>query len=73
MSTKLAHRTRLGDAIRRRRRKAGFSQEVLAEKADLNSKYLSEVERGNKTISVDSLARIAAALHCRLDQLFRGM
>jgi len=39
----------------------------------LDSVYLSEVERGNKTISVDSLSRVAAALGCRLDQLFRGM
>lgn len=50
-----------------------MSQELLAERADLNSKYISEVERGRKTISVDALERIASALPCRLEQLFRGI
>ena len=73
MSEVPAHRRRLGEAIRRRRRKAQMSQELLAEKSELNSKYLSEVERGKKTISEDSLARIATGLRCRLEQLFRGI
>jgi transcriptional regulator with XRE-family HTH domain len=37
-------------------------QEKLAEKADLNPKYLSEVERGCANISLDALVRIAKAL-----------
>lgn len=63
------HRKALGKAIRRLRKEAGMTQELLGEKADLNPKYIGEVERTEKTISVDSLARIAAALKVRLRDL----
>jgi len=46
-----------------------MSQEKLAEKADLNPKYLSEVERGCANISLDALVRIAKALGLRLRDL----
>ena len=67
------HRRVLGDALRKHRKKAGLSQELLAERADLSSKYVSEVERGNKTISVDALARIAKAMSVRLRELFKEL
>jgi len=38
-----------------------MTQERLGELADLNPKYIGEVERGMKNISVDALIRIAAA------------
>ena len=63
-------RTRaLGEAIRTFRKKANLTQERLAERADLNYKYLGEVERGEKTISVEALARIAQALNVRMAKL----
>ena len=37
---------RFGGAVRRLREGHGWSQELLAEKADLNRSYLGEVERG---------------------------
>ena len=66
----LQHRKLIGDAIRFRRKKAGFIQEKLAELVDLNPKYLGEVERGEKIISIEALLRIAKAvktpIHCIL-------
>ncbi len=59
----------LGEAIRTFRKKANLTQERLAERADLNYKYLGEVERGEKTISVEALARIAHALNVRMAKL----
>jgi transcriptional regulator with XRE-family HTH domain len=59
----------LGEAIRTFRKKANLTQERLAERADLNYKYLGEVERGEKTISVEALARIAQALNVRIAEL----
>ena len=59
----------LGEAIRAFRKKAHLTQERLAERADLNYKYLGEVERGEKTISVEALARIAQALGVRMTKL----
>ena len=69
----LQHRRRLGEAIRALRKNANLSQEKLAEKASLHPKYLSEVERGGKTISVDSLWRIAKALKTPLQEFFNGL
>jgi transcriptional regulator with XRE-family HTH domain len=63
----------LGENIRLHRKRTSLSQEVLAEKADLHPKYVSEVERGGKTISVDSLGRIAKALRVSVRDLFEGL
>jgi len=52
------------------RRRLKITQEKLGELADLNPKYIGEVERCEKTISVDSLARIAGALKVDLTVFF---
>ena len=39
-----------------------MSQEKLAEKADLNSAYISDVELGEENVLVGTLIRIAKAL-----------
>ena len=65
----LDHRKPLGLAIRNYRKKLKMTQERLGEKADLNPKYIGEVERMEKTISVDALVRIATALKIRLRDL----
>ncbi|HEY1661498.1 MAG TPA: helix-turn-helix transcriptional regulator [Verrucomicrobiae bacterium] len=69
MPTNLKHRKSLGDAIRTNRKRLKLSQEQLAEKADLHPVYISAVERGAKTISVDTLMRIAKVLGVRLRDL----
>ena len=63
------HARVLGEAIRKCRKKAKFSQEQLAERADLNYKYLGEIERGENTISLAALIRIAKALDVPLRKL----
>lgn len=67
------HRRVLGETIRVHRKRAGFSQEKLAEKADLSPKYVGEVERGCVNVSVDSLARIAKALRLRVHDFTRDI
>jgi transcriptional regulator with XRE-family HTH domain len=62
----------LGETIRTLRRKAGLSQERLAEKADLSPVYISRVECGKENISVDAAMRIARAVGVRLQRLFQG-
>ena len=62
----LRQRQALGEAIRSYRKQAKLSQEKLAERAEFHPGYVSAVERGAKTISVDALLRISAALKVRL-------
>lgn len=69
----LRHRKVIGDAIRFRRKKARFTQETLAEKVDLNPKYLGEIERGEKIISIEALLRIAKAVKTPIHEFFRDV
>ena len=66
------HRRILGESIRAFRKEAELSQEKLAERAELSTVFISNVERGKDTISVDALARIAKALGVSLRDLFQG-
>ena len=63
------HRRLLGDAVREKRTKIEFSQEKLAEKAGLSTVFISRVERGKESPSVDSLVKIAKALGVKVRDL----
>jgi XRE family transcriptional regulator, regulator of sulfur utilization len=63
------HRRVLGETIRACRKRAGLTQEKLAEKADLHHNFIGEVERGNMEISLSSLLKISRALGVRVRDL----
>lgn len=69
MSASQQHRRLLGEAVRAKRKKTGLSQEKLAEKAGLSTVFISRVERGKESPSVDSLVKIARALGVRVRDL----
>ena len=69
MSTPPRQRKLIGEAVRIYRKRAGLTQERLAEKADLHPVYVGEVERGEETVSVYALMRIARALGVRVRDL----
>ena len=58
-----------GVAVRHLREAQGWSQELLAEKADLNRSYLGEVERGKVIPSLATAAKLATALEISLSRL----
>lgn len=59
----------LGETVRVKRKKARLSQEQLAEKADLTRNYIGDIERAEKKITLETLAKIAKALKCRVREL----
>lgn len=63
----------LGEEIQRHRIAKGWSQEYLAEKANLHRTYISQLERGIKSPSVRVLYRIATALEVRMSVLLKGV
>jgi transcriptional regulator with XRE-family HTH domain len=65
-----AIRSRVGRAIRRLRLLRKFSQERLAELSGSSGKHLGQIERGQVNVSLDVLARIAAALSIDAADLF---
>jgi transcriptional regulator with XRE-family HTH domain len=54
--------TALGKAIRRHRKLVGWSQEQLAERAELHRNEVSFVERGLRSPRVEVLVRLGEAL-----------
>ena len=59
----------LGQRLRALRKQRALSQERLGERANLSGKFIGEVERGEKSISIDSLYHVAVALDVPLREL----
>jgi transcriptional regulator with XRE-family HTH domain len=60
---------RLGRRIRRIRTELGLSQEKVAEKSGISSKYMSDLERGEANASILVLERVATHLGVALTDL----
>lgn len=59
-----------GNRIRYYRQLRKFSQEQLAEYSDLHPSYIGQLERGEKTPSIDTLYKISKGLNISLSTLF---
>lgn len=62
----------LGMKLREARNKAGFTQEQLAEKADIGVMYLGEIERGVKMPSMKIFIKLIKALDISADYILRN-
>jgi transcriptional regulator with XRE-family HTH domain len=62
-------RKNLGVRLRTMRKTARLSQERLGHRSGLSGKFIGEVERGEKSISIDSLYRVSVALEVPLRDL----
>ena len=56
--------------LRENRRKSGFSQEKLAEKAGISTQYLAMMEIARKFPTSEVLDRIAASMNINVYELF---
>jgi transcriptional regulator with XRE-family HTH domain len=63
-------RKRLGARIKQLRQVRQETQERLAERIDINPKYLSSIERGEENPTLDLLIRVANGLRVELYELF---
>jgi transcriptional regulator with XRE-family HTH domain len=64
-------RVLLGQRVRATRQELELSQVELGRKAGLSGKFIGEVERGDKSVSVDSLYRVATVLRVPLASLLQ--
>ena len=56
-------RKTFAENIKYYRKEQGFSQQTLAEKCDIATNYLSEIERGQKFPSVEIIERLSRELN----------
>lgn len=61
--------SQLGEEIKRLRGEKGWTQEYLAEKANLNTTHLGFIEQGRKEPRLKTLKKIADALNVRVKDL----
>ncbi len=65
--------TVLSNNIRYYRKRLGFTQEQLAEAADLSISYIKQIESGKefKNVSLTTMLKISKVLNVGLDTLFK--
>ncbi len=61
---------KFGKTIRYHRRLVGISQEELAARTELHRTYISEVERGERNISLINIIKISKGLGVNASTLF---
>jgi transcriptional regulator with XRE-family HTH domain len=62
-----------GRRVRQLREEQGLSQEALADRCGVHWTFLGQVERGQRSIRLDNILRIAAGLDVRPGRLLDGL
>ena len=62
-----------GQSVAKHRRAKGLTQEALAEKADLDRTYLSDIERGVRNPGIKNVILMAKALGVSASDLLKGV
>lgn len=63
----------IGKNLKVERERAGWTQEVLADRADVQQSDVSKWENDKVTPDLESALKVAAALECPLDVLVQGL
>ena len=66
-----AHRRAFGDRVSGLRREQGWTQEQLAEHAQLHRSYVAGLESGARNPTLDVIVKLADALQVRPSRLLR--
>jgi len=62
-----------GKSVRALREERGYSQEELAERAGLHRNYVGGIERGERNVALENIAKLAKALAVRTRDLFEPL
>jgi CheY-like chemotaxis protein len=71
--TEEALRENLGGAIRERRKNLGFTLSNMSERTGVSLGYLSQIELGKNSASIETLYRICLALGIKMSELFTAV
>lgn len=61
---------KFGMQVRRLRKDLGLSQEELASQANLDRTFISHIERGTRSITIESIEKVSRALNVDIQELF---
>lgn len=59
-----------GLKIKELRKQKKYTQEQLANLASINKSYISQIENGKTTVSLEIINKLAKALEIEIDKLF---
>lgn len=59
----------LGSRLKQERLKMNLTQEKLAEKVEVSHAYIGQIERGERSLTLDTLVRLANCLGVTVDYL----
>lgn len=62
----------IGKRIREQRELMGYTREELSEKIDVTPKFCSDIELGNKGMSIDTLSKLSKELLVTTDYILFG-
>jgi transcriptional regulator with XRE-family HTH domain len=62
----------VGKRIRELRNEMGISQEALANKAEIDRTYVTDVENGRRNISIENLEKLVVALQIEFKDFFNA-
>jgi transcriptional regulator with XRE-family HTH domain len=71
--TEVALREALGNVIRERRKTLGMTLQQVSNKTDVSLGYLSQIELGKNSASIETLYRISLALNVKMAELFQAI
>lgn len=63
----------VGQRIRNYRTQLGLSQEKLAELSGCHPTYIGQLERGEKSATLESIDKVASSLNISLSKLFENL
>ena len=61
---------KVGQRIKELRTQLGISQEALANKAEIDRTYVTDVENGRRNISIQNIEKLVVALQVSLKEFF---
>lgn len=62
---------KLGQRVREERLKLNLTQEKLAESVDISNSYMGQIERGERSLTLDTLVRLVNRLGITIDYLLQ--
>lgn len=63
---------KFGERLRNRRDALGFTQEFVSEQIGITLRFYQMIERGEKSLSVDTLIRLGQTMSVSIDYLLFG-